>query len=267
MSEANNASNGRILYEGPSLLDGNPIVVIAIGFGRKTKNGKTGDMIQTYIMRADAMPTEAVQSGDDFSICGDCIHRGKTVTDKSGNTRNVGRTCYVNLGQGPLGVMRAYLAGKYPQWDGYGVNGRFVRLGTYGDPAAVPTYVWDDLLRDASGHTGYTHQWRDPRFSSLRQFCMASVDNAEESMSAQAMGWRTFRVSLNKDRDTRRKGEALCPASAEAGKKLSCAQCLACSGATGRRGSVYIPAHGGFAVMANIKKRAALQVVTMGGVR
>jgi hypothetical protein len=257
-------SNGRIIYEGPSMLDGSPIVVIAIGFKEKSANAKTGDMLQTYIMRADSLPTEAVQSGDDFSVCGDCIHRGKVIKDKRGRIRNVGRTCYVNLGQGPLGVMRTYLQGKYPAWDGTGVSGKFVRLGTYGDPAAVPTYVWDELLRDASGHTGYTHQWRDPRFASLRQFCMASADTPEEAASAQAKGWRTFRVSLNKDRDARRRNEALCPASAEAGRKLTCAQCLACSGTTGRRGSVYIPAHGGFAVMANIKRRdaalAALQV-------
>ena len=71
------------------------------------------------------------------------------------------------------------------------------------------------------------------------------------------MGWRTFRVSLDPERDPLRKGEALCPASAEAGKKLTCAQCLACGGADGRRSSIYIPAHGGFAVMANVRRRAA----------
>ena len=48
--------------------------------------------------------------------------------------------------------------------------------------------------------------------------------------------------------------ESLCPASAEAGKKLTCEQCLACGGADGRKGSIYIPAHGGFAVMANVRK-------------
>jgi len=264
-------SNGRVIYEGPSQLDGNPIVVIAIGFKTGSSNRKTGKMIQTYIMRADSLPTEAVQSGDDFSICGNCIHRGKTVRSASGETRNVGRTCYVNLGQGPLAVMRSYLLGKYPAWDGTGVNGQFVRIGTYGDPAAVPTYVWDELLRDASGHTGYTHQWQDPRFASLRTFCMASVDSPEEAASAHAKGWRTFRVGMPNHAPQTPKVEALCPASAEAGRKLDCARCLACSGVSGsdgshRRGSIYIPAHGGFAVMANINKRAALQVVT-GGVR
>jgi hypothetical protein len=92
----------------------------------------------------------------------------------------------------------------------------------------------------------------------LREFCMASTDTPDEASVAQAKGWRTFRVSLNNERDGLRKGEVLCPASAEAGKKLTCAQCRACDGtSTARRGSVYIPAHGGFGVMANIKKRDA----------
>src|SRR4051812_46786701 len=42
--------NGLILYRGPSLLDGKPIVVVAIGFARKSKNLKTGNMLGTYIL-------------------------------------------------------------------------------------------------------------------------------------------------------------------------------------------------------------------------
>jgi len=51
--------------------------------------------------------------------------------------------------------------------------------------------------------------------------------------------------------------EAICPASAEAGKKLTCDRCLACDG-TGskRKGSIVIQAHGGTAVMSNVKKAA-----------
>jgi hypothetical protein len=49
--------------------------------------------------------------------------------------------------------------------------------------------------------------------------------------------------------------EAICPASAEAGHKLKCADCLACGGQNGRRGSIVIQAHGGFAVMANVNRK------------
>ena len=257
-------ANGYVLYEGPSMLDDAPIVVIATGFKAGSTNRKTGEMVQTYILRQDVEPTEAIRSGADSSICGDCPHRGKVTTDSTGQPRNVGRTCYVNVGQGPLAVFRTYKAGKYPTAPfQLPVTGRMVRLGTYGDPAAVPGDVWVNLLDGAAGHTGYTHQWRNPSLSrehlaSLRGLCMASADTAEEADHAHAMGWRTFRVSLNPTLDPIRKGEVLCPASAEAGKKLTCAECKACNGTmTARRGSIYIPAHGGFAVMANVRRKAA----------
>jgi hypothetical protein len=258
-------SNGYIIYQGASLLDGAPIVVIATGFESRSTNRKTGAMIQTYILREDSSPIDAVKSGADSSICGDCLHRGKVVS-VGGETKNVGRTCYVNVGQGALSVWNGYKRGIYPAQDQAPASGKFVRLGTYGDPAAVPAVIWLSLLRGASGHTGYTHQWRNPALSvaqhqHLKTLCMASADTAEEAALAQSMGWRTFRVALDPEREPIVKEgankEVLCPASAEAGKKLTCAECLACGGADGRRSSIYIPAHGGFGVMANIKRRRA----------
>src|SRR5271154_1354735 len=97
--------NGVILYQGPSLIDGAPIVAIAIA--GKSSNRKTGNMVQTYILRSDLEPTAAIKQGLDVSICGDCRHRG----DGTGK----GRTCYVNVGQGPLGVYRAFKRGRYPK--------------------------------------------------------------------------------------------------------------------------------------------------------
>jgi hypothetical protein len=237
--------NGAVLWRGPSRLDGAPIVAIAVGLAEDSSNRKTGAMVQTYILRADMAPTVAIVTGLDKSICGDCRHRG------DGNGR--GRTCYVNTGQGPLAVFRAYTRGLYPAADdipAVGV-GRIVRLGTYGDPATVPAGVWRALVSRASGHTGYTHQWRET--PQLRGLCMASVDSATEALEATLLGWRTFRVVHPGDL-TRLKREAICPASAEADRKLQCAQCLACAGADGRRGSIVIQAHGGFAVMANIQR-------------
>ena len=68
--------NGAILYEGPSALDGAPIVVIVTGLARKSTNAKTGALLQTWILRSDMHPIDAVRSGADSSICGDCRHRG-----------------------------------------------------------------------------------------------------------------------------------------------------------------------------------------------
>ena len=228
------AANGAILYRGPSLIDGAPIIVVATGLASGSTNSKTGAMVQTYILRDDVEPTAAIKSGQDSSICGDCTHRG----DGTGK----GRTCYVNVGQGPLAVYRAAQRGVYPVAADIAAIGarRIVRLGTYGDPAAVPVGIWQALTSACVGHTGYTHQWR----------------KAPELRDAHAAGWRTFRVALPCDAP-RIESEAICPASAEAGKKLTCAQCLACAGANGRRGSIVIQAHGGFAVMANIRRKAA----------
>ncbi len=252
--------NGVILYSGPSLLDGKPIVAIAVGLTHKSSNTKTGAMVQTYILRSDVSPLDAVRTSEDASICGDCVHRG---------TAGKGRTCYVQVGQGPQGVYKAFKRGRYPLAvrSDYLGKGRIVRLGTYGDPAAVPVNVWQWLLTGSTGHTGYTHRWRTA--TGLRDYCMASVDSFPQSLEAQALGWRTFRVGLSAlDSDlgpvrTRKPGdshEVLCPASAQAGKLLTCSQCLACGGADGRKGSVYIPAHGGFAIMAAVRKLSGIPI-------
>ena len=236
--------NGFILWRGPSLLDGSPIVVIAI---KKSGNRKTGRMLQTYILRADQTPVAAIRSGADASICGSCPHRGIVV-----DGRNKGRTCYVNIGQGPTGVYKAFQRGAYPACEDIEAFGekQLVRLGTYGDPGAVPGWVWSTLIRSAVGHTGYTHQWQNR--PDLRGIVMASADSSKAASAAHADGWRTFRVAMPNHIDRLPK-ESICPASAEAGKKLTCEACLSCGGnATGRRGSIVIQAHGGFAVMANV---------------
>jgi hypothetical protein len=214
---------GFVLYRGPSQLDGQPIVAIAtIG----SKNGKTGAMVQTWIMREDVAPHDALKTGDDSSVCGECPHRPMK-----------GGACYVTVFQAPLAVWRAYHRGRYgepltwPERQALG-RGRVVRLGSYGDPAAVPLDVWEALTDEASAFTGYTHQWRTAPQQSLRHYCMASCDTPADFEAARAMGWRTFR-------------EVVCPASDEGGNKLKCADCKSCSGcATDRKGTIVIVAHG-----------------------
>jgi hypothetical protein len=234
---------GHVIYQGPSLLDGAPIVVIAI---TSSSNRKTGDMVQTYILRADVAPIAAIRTGADASICGDCKHRGVAT-----GTKAVGRSCYVNVSQGPTVVYKGFLRGLYGTdaaeglaMAGIASDGRMVRLGTYGDPAAVPVEVWKSLLAGAAGHTGYTHQWK--RAPEYRTLLMASADTASEASEARNTGWRTFRVRCADEPLLER--EAVCPASQEAGAKLHCAECGACNGAgTGRKGSIVIIAHGAVA--------------------
>lgn len=241
-----------VIYEGPSRIDGAPIVAIVCKMQSAGKaNRKTGDMVQTYILRADVDPVAAVKNGADVSVCGDCAHRGAWDADQG---RMVGRTCYVNLGQGALSVFRAYTRGAYPAITPLQASriiaGRMVRLGTYGDPAAVPPLKWRALLHFAAGHTGYTHQWRRRIAQGLKGLCMASVETAGEASQARAKGWRTFRIAPAAAPNVGR--EIVCPASDEMGKRLQCIDCKACDGANGRRGSIRIAPHGAYASAANL---------------
>ena len=230
-------ATGYVLWRGRSHYDGADVVAIATV---STANRKTGDMVQTWILRTDRPPVAAAADGSDEAICGQCPHR----RDADGR-----RSCYVNVGQAPQAVHRAWMAGAYPEADRhrrYAIGrGRAVRLGAYGDPAMVPARIWRDLVRDAVGHTGYTHQWRAPFAAEHRTLCMASVDSAAELAEARAAGWRTFRVRTQVE--ALAPGEIVCPASPEGGHRAQCADCLLCRGASGRRGlipGIAIVAHG-----------------------
>lgn len=228
--------NGYVIYRGPSLLNQAPIVAVVIA---SSANAKTGDMAQTYILPdSGARPVEAIRSGADESVCGDCIHR----------PRNAG-TCYVVVRQGATIVWQSLHEGRYADLShcvdiaSELIGGKMIRLGTYGDPAAVPVSVWRELLMSVAGWVGYTHQWQRAEAQPLRDICMASVDSAREMDLARAMGWRTFRVRTSDEPLQAR--ESICPASAEAGHKLKCATCGACDGAhKSRQGSIAIVLHG-----------------------
>jgi hypothetical protein len=224
-----------IIYRGPSLIDGAPIVVIATYSDR---NKKTGTMVQTYIIREDIDPREASKTGADTSICGTCPHRGTATADPAAKQAK-GRTCYVLLGQGPLIVFRAYHRGVYAPADPAAIGrGRMVRLGTYGDPAAVPGEVWEALLSEAVGWTGYSHQ------SGFRpDMVMQSADTYAQALAFWQAGARTFRVVHNiSEIDPSR--EVLCPASKEAGRRTTCESCKLCAGlATRSPKSVAIVLH------------------------
>ena len=221
---------GYILYEGASLLDGAPIAVIATMASSNVKTGLSGkrNMVQTWVIRADIAPHDAVKTGQDVSVCGDCQHRPE----------NDG-TCYVTVFQAPLAVYKGYKRGIYSRdvAQFYGdIENRTVRFGAYGDPAAVPTELWSTIAANCKGTTGYTHQWERPGFDpDLLDYVMASVDNPEQ---AARVGSRYFRVKTPDSPVLA--GEVECLSDS---KGLKCADCLVCDG--GDKGkSIYITAHG-----------------------
>lgn len=222
---------GYIVYEGPSDIDGAPIVVIVNKVDADSANAKTGGLVQTYIIRSDVPPHEALKTGDDASVCGDCKHR-PLLAKASGEA-----PCYVLVFQSVLAVYDAYLRGRYvrltPKQVARLLRGKRVRLGTYGDPGAAPRRVWSDLIEFADGHTGYSHLWQRWVHHATRKawqrLVMASVDNEAEYIKANVQGWRTFRVATGWDKFL---SEVRCPASKEAGNKTTCAECLLCGGTT-----------------------------------
>ena len=229
---------GFIFYHGKSPIDNAPIVGIAV---LKSKNGKTGNMVQTYILRSDIHPVDAIRSADDVSICGSCIHRGDDQRK---------RTCYVDVGKSVSAIYKAFRRGSYPDMShnlshaAAQLKGRKVRLGAYGDPAMIPADTWLNLLSQASDWTGYTHQWQQAFAISHRELCMASADSIEDRDIARLMGWRTFRViAINAAPKLDR--EIYCPASPEGGNKRQCITCTACDGALKPESvSIAIMAHG-----------------------
>ena len=223
---------GYVIWEGLSPLDNKPLVAIAI---MQSTNTKTGNMVQVYILRSDINPVEAVNNGEDFSICGDCPHRKNTETGK--------RSCYVNVGQGPNAVYKAFKADKYPRFS-YAEHGnvwlnKSIRFGAYGDPALLPEWLVKAMiglcqLKDA--HTGYTHQWR--RFQNFAGIFMASCETEHERLAAQSLGFKTFSV-IHPDNHAPNYAKQ-CPATVT-NSRAKCETCKLCDGL---KLDIFVTAHG-----------------------
>ncbi len=224
--------NGAVIWRGPSLLTGDPIFVVVTGIGRyASTNTKTGPMAQVWILREDIAPTEAVNTGGDDAICGNCRHR-------SGS--NIGRSCYVIWWTAPMQVWKTCRDQPVTRLKFEDVVGRPLRISAYGDPAAVPTDLWTSLVLFGGKWTGYTHQWRTCD-QTLRGMLMASVDSKAERAEAIAKGWRTFRVRREEDTLD---GDIVCPASEEGGMRTTCAQCRLCQGTSTTAKNIAILPHG-----------------------
>jgi len=221
---------GFVLYDGPSAINGERIVVIMT---KTTGNRKTGPMPQVWYLVADKEPHIAHKDGDDVAVCGGCSH-------------SLEGSCYVVLHQGPLSVYRAWKRGIYgtaeqaSRWLHY-QRPRFVRLGAYGDPMAAPL-VMAMLAREVEPHDGrllgYTHRWQHPSAAGYQRWLMASADTPAEGLRARSKGWRTFRVRL--DGEPLDWSEVLC---SYENSRTACNACGECDGA--RKGkSVVATVHG-----------------------
>lgn len=115
---------GYVLWEGPSLLTGDPIVAIMTV---DTSNAKNLGMAQGWILRRDISPAQAVKSRKVLAVCsGRCIYRPKSSGGYGG--------CYVNI-KAPQAIWKAY----------NGVSGKDGKLKP---TKKGPAYAWGTPVQD-----------------------------------------------------------------------------------------------------------------------
>ena len=267
--------NGIVFYRGASLLNGESIFGVMTGLRKRSDNTKTGDALQTWIMREDINPVVARKLGANYCVCGNCPWC---------------QACYVNWGQGPLAVWRCYQRAKYTlktgqtrTGHGYAdydpsihdryIRGRYVRIGSAGDPVAIPADVWRPFVDMAKGNSGYTHQYEQPWAHDYRGFLMASADSVFQAQRAAEMGWRFFlanQTGLTKTELRRIIGCPVigCPAAKENGARVKCCDCgLCCGTRKARKPSVQIDPHGNKAIMSTYKKVILPKIIQIDAAR
>ena len=253
---------GYVIYRGPSRFTGEPIAVVATGIKDRSGNRKTGYLVQTWILPIGPdgraiLPHLAIRTGADRAVCGNCPLRP-----------GAGGGCYVRLDTAPRQVAESFNAGKYaPVSPAYvaGIVAEHVRagridgfrIGSWGDPAAVPSEVWRAIVpavRAVGGVTpGYTHAWA-ARYATRPEavatadeygFLMASAHGAADRLRARSAGFRAFTL-LRADETI--PGAFKCPATEETAYRKTCGACGACDGKRGaedRRADPLIVVHGG----------------------
>jgi len=115
---------------------------------------------------------------------------------------------------------------------------RFVRFGSYGEPAMHDIKLVSNMASVSKSWSGYTHQYfKNIDFS---KFFMASVHNELQAITAsKKFGYRSFIASDNNGSNATK-----CPASKESGFKSNCSACGLCSGVNGKgKKDVHINEH------------------------
>lgn len=247
--------SARIVWVGNSEIPGSEgeMLCAAITFG--SKNKKTGNMatlwIFPYILVTENLSIlDFLQNGGDQISCLGCIH--SSIGQK---------TCYVwpSMGKGfsrmVIGLRDRYQSGKPYSLNREEVKAvlalfEIIRLGGYGDPAALPVEFLEFLKSCVNTALGYTHLWN--RFSGetrnrLQKILMASVDSKMQGMMAVSQGWRYFRVGAKGELPDK-SIEFACPASKEVkekiGKVITCGDCKKCIGNETPAKNTLIQVHG-----------------------
>ena len=220
--------NGVIVYDGPSMLDGKPVVVVLTSLRGTSANDKTsGDgagalpLAQTYVIPRSMIPEPDADkrarkaewhadlaAGCDAAVCGACPLRPSTVAALRAQGLPAPDQCYVL--NGPDDVAAAVGRGAYPvatlaQAAGYVramlAAGRIagVRGGSWGDPAAAPPEVHLALYaavhdRRPDGLRGLRSRVRHPD-GRERPAVWTCYTRTWEYAPTVAAPWRTFAMA------------------------------------------------------------------------
>lgn len=230
--------SGFILHRGT--VNGHAFVAVVT---LETSNRKTGPMAQVWFLLEDVSPVEGVSSGlDARTVCHGCPFAS-------------GGGCYVNVGQAPLSVWRAFHRGAYPVLEprDYATTfaGRKVRFGAYGNPSLLPLSIVRAVAEASAGWTGYFHDWKtNPLAAHYARYFMASTETQDSFRLAASLGFRSFHVS-----PVQPEGTLECLSDA---KGITCDKCRLCAGLTkSRLPSVWINPHGSGARKASAAALAA----------
>jgi hypothetical protein len=126
--------------------------------------------------------------------------------------------------------------------EGENIRGKFVRFGAYGEPVLLGHDTVKGIANLAANFTGYTHQWHIPKYEWSKDYFMASVESEPLMDKANNKGFRTFRVRT-KSAALLPAREAICPASKEGGRKVTCVNCALCKGASSKAKNIVIIKH------------------------
>ena len=257
LSNKQKSANGVILYEGPSIFDGSPIVQIATGLRKPTLNRKVRNAIQVWTIPSTEHPLDAIRRDSAYAVCRDCA-----ISD----------LCYVN--RATLGVIYgAYQRGAYPKVPVHRIPELLPpfmvwRLGAYGNPSAVPyPKVMGKLAKLGVQWLSYEHAWSHVT-QSHRAVSMASCETLDQAIGAASRGWRSYTVvPLGETKKAikvlKRAGvkAIACPYDASNPATITCDVCRLCDGKHGpddKRPSIVAEVHESPSVIGSRNKALAI---------
>jgi len=209
---------------------------VITGFKTKSNNRKTGEMVQTYLLDKATLTSEPKVFG---AKCAACPMVSKCYVNH--DKMSVRRTIKKLLNGENTSYKFSSLDEVLPL-----LRGERVRLGTYGDPSALPLEDMKKICETSDGWTGYTHFFKEID-SNYSLYLMASVESLGGELLAHTLGYLTFRVLLKEDETLEVGAKSIQCLNVPNDKtlvSLQCVDCLLCSGTSGRgKKSVYIEEH------------------------